>query len=203
MIVAVGGQHPQQRRRLRRRVTRHCAHHVTLGAEALKTVAAAATTCSHGQHHRDGVTRHNLLLGDGVAHGQVVQGACPRVTVLHTARGWSAPAAALDSMPSLLLLGHRGAHDIHEKHAKSYLHIMFTSSRTAPLDLMLWGRSEFLKKAGRGGGVHLLIGRVHRERLQGAGGLAADVDVGIQQQRNKHLRITSRAQRAAQAGVTP
>ena len=113
-------------------------------------------------------------------------------------------------MPSLLLLGHRGTHDADEKHAKNYLHIMFTSSRTAPLDLMLWGRSEFLKKAGRGGGVggggdglHLLIGRVHGERLQGAGGLAADVDVGIQQQGNKHLRITSRAQRAAQACNTP
>jgi shikimate 5-dehydrogenase len=44
---------------------------------------------------------------------------------------------------------------------------------------------------------------VHGERLQGAGGLAADVDVGIQQQGNKHLRITSRAQRAAQACNTP
>ncbi len=100
-------------------------------------------------------------------------------------------------------MGHRGAHDAHEKRAKNYLHIMFTSSRTAPLDLMLWGRSEFLKKMGRGGGVHLLIGRVHGERLQGAGGLAADVDIGIQQQRNKHLRIMSRAQHAARACVTP
>ena len=86
VIVAVGGQHPWQRRHLRRRVTRHCTHHVTLGAEALKTVAAAATTCSHGQHHRDGVTRHNLLLGDGVANGQVVQGACAtRYNALHGA----------------------------------------------------------------------------------------------------------------------
>lgn len=126
-----------------------------------------------------------------------------RVTELHTARVWSAPAAALDSMPSLLRMGHRGAHDAHEKRAKNYLHIMFTSSRTAPLDLMLWGRSEFLKKMGRGGGVHLLIGRVHGERLQGAGGLATDVDIGIQQQRNKHLRIMSRAQHAARACVTP
>ena len=84
---------------------------------------------------------------------------------------------------------------------------MFTSSRTAALDSMLWGRSEFLKKAGRGGGggggLHLLIGRVHGERLKGAGGLTADVDVRIQQRGNKHLRITSRAQIAAQACIAP
>jgi hypothetical protein len=70
-------------------------------------VITTNTTCSHGQHHRHGVTRHNLLLGDGVAHGQVVQRACNSVTVIQNdSEKWFgiAPAAALDSMPSLLLI---------------------------------------------------------------------------------------------------
>ncbi len=82
-----------------------CAH--TRIITVITICITTTTTCSHGQHHRHCVTRHNLLLRDGVAHGQVVQRACNSVTVLqHDSEKWFgiAPAAALDSMPSLLLI---------------------------------------------------------------------------------------------------